>query len=634
MSSAVVLWIWLCAYLNCAGWVLSACHALNQAGYAAALAFGFGAYLFWRKKIAAPVLPKLHWRKLQRRFRRRFRQPFPRAFLILAALAFLGGALYAPTNYDALAYRIPRVLHWLAAGQWHWIHTIFPRLNQRSCGIEWVSAPFIALLKTDRPLFLINFISFLFLPGLVFSVFTRLGVRARVAWHWMWLVPTGYCFLLQAASIGTDLFGAVFVLAAMDFALRTKAACSARDFFAAVLAAALMTSAKPSNLPLLLPWVLAMLPSTVLILRWPLRTAMVGVIALAASFVPTAALNWHYCGDWTGLKVEIGVTASTPFFLTGVNTFLLGIQNFDPPVFPFTGWWHEFFVRHLPSALAARLDQTMEVGLRTFDLDMLQIEEHAGLGFGVCGLLLAGLVAARFARRKTLPWRPSLWLLAVRWSPGFSLWVLICHSWVAAISREITPYYALLLPLFLARPGQAWLVSQPWWRRGALLVFVLATSLLVLSPARPLFPVQRLLDFSFLPARARAVYSVYQERNDAFAPVRAVLPADLKILGLFTYDDVETSLWRPFGLMRIEHICPADTLADLQRRNIEYVILNDVEVLAWFKTSVDIWRQRMNARLVGKVALNLHASGDPAVWVVLKLPSAKKVGLPNQPGSD
>ena len=56
----------------------------------------------------------------------------------------------------------------------------------------------------------------------MFSVFTRLGVRRRVAWSWMWLVPTGYCFLLQAGSIGNDLFGAPFALAAVDFALRAK----------------------------------------------------------------------------------------------------------------------------------------------------------------------------------------------------------------------------------------------------------------------------------------------------------------------------------------------------------------------------------------------------------------------------
>ena len=198
------------------------------------------------------------------------------------------------------------------------------------------------------------------------------------------------------------------------------------------------------------------------------------------------------------------------FFLTGANTFLLGIQNFVLPAFPFTGWWHDFFVRHLPPALAGRLEHTMEVGLRTFDLPMLQVEEGAGLGFGVCVLLLASLVAARFARPEVSRWRPSLWLQAVRWSPVFSLWVLICHSWVAAISREITPYYALLLPLFLARPGQACLVNRRWWRWWALPVFVMAVGLLMVSPSRPLFPVERLLDSPSCPARVRTMYSVSQ----------------------------------------------------------------------------------------------------------------------------
>ena len=251
--NAVLLWVWSCAYLNCAGWTLSALHQLNAGGYAVALAVGFGALLVWRKKSSAQVLPQIRWQKRVLRFRR----PFPLAFLVLSAMAFLGGVLHAPSNYDALAYRLPhRILHWLAADQWHWIHTIFPRVNTRACGIEWVSAPLIALLKTDRPLFLVNTVSFLLLPGLIFSVFTRLGVRRGVAWHWMWLVPTGYGFLLQAGSISNDLFGAVFVLAAMDFALRTKNSQSPCDFFTAIVAAGMMTACKLSNLTLLLPWVL------------------------------------------------------------------------------------------------------------------------------------------------------------------------------------------------------------------------------------------------------------------------------------------------------------------------------------------------------------------------------------------
>src|SRR6185312_10295516 len=155
------------------------------------------------KRTRAKNFPQIRWLK----FFRRFRGAFPLAFFIVAAMEITGGILYPPTNYDALAYRVPRVLHWLAADQWHWIHSFFGQINNRSCGIEWVSAPLVALLKTDRLLFLINTVSFLFLPGLVFSVFTRLGVRRCVAWHWMWIAPTGYGLLLQAGSIGNDMFG-------------------------------------------------------------------------------------------------------------------------------------------------------------------------------------------------------------------------------------------------------------------------------------------------------------------------------------------------------------------------------------------------------------------------------------------
>src|ERR1700691_2489208 len=120
MPTIVLLWVWFCAYLNCAGWVLSAIHQLNAGGYAIVLLLWFASLFIWKQKTSAQIFPCPG-----HKFRRRFRRPFPLAFLILAAMAFLGGVLHPPTNYDALAYRVPRVLNWLAANQWHWIHTIF-----------------------------------------------------------------------------------------------------------------------------------------------------------------------------------------------------------------------------------------------------------------------------------------------------------------------------------------------------------------------------------------------------------------------------------------------------------------------------------------------------------------------------
>ena len=89
-------------------------------------------------------------------------------------------------------------------------------MNDRACGMEWLSAPVLLFTGSTRGLFLLNFLPFLLLPGLVFSIFTRLGVRARVAWQWMWLLPTGYNFILQAGGIANDTFPTVYALAAVD----------------------------------------------------------------------------------------------------------------------------------------------------------------------------------------------------------------------------------------------------------------------------------------------------------------------------------------------------------------------------------------------------------------------------------
>jgi hypothetical protein len=624
MPTAILIWVWICAYLNCVGWTLSALHQLNAVGYMVALLIGFVAFGAWWKQTSGRIIPRISWRKLKRRFRR----PFPLAFLILAAMAFLSGALYAPTNYDALAYRIPRVLHWLAAGQWHWIHTIFPRINTRSCGIEWVSAPVIALLGTERWLFLINFISFLLLPGLVFSVFTQLGVRRRVAWPWMWIVPTGYGYLLQAGSIGNDLFGATFALVAVDFALRANRSRLPRDFFTSLLAAALMTSAKTNNLPLLLPWAVAILPALGWMRRRTLMVLAVGAWALLASVLPTLVLNFKYCGDWSGLVLETSGLKKDPVFMAGANTVLLAMENFVPPVFPLAGRWNQFADRAMPAGLGERLRQTIPWPEQ---LPEMQIEENAGLGFGVCVLLLASMVAAMFTGRNH-PGDPGpgdrggRWQTCVRLAPIVSLVALLTQSHMGDSSRLVIAYYAFLLPPVLVCAGHEWVVTRRWWRISAFAVFIMAAGLLVVSPPRPLFPALTLAEKlsarqpdSRGLARLREVYSVYRGRNDGFAPARALLPPNLKVLGMVTFDDPETSLWRPFGSRRIEQICPGDTAVELKQRGIEYILVKEEVLEQFFKCPLNDWLKRMNAQVIQTMPLNLRASRGALDWYLVKL---------------
>jgi hypothetical protein len=620
MSNMLLYWIWTCAYINCAGWALSAMHQLNARGWAGALLVWLAVLLVYHPKSAAQSAQQIRWQK----FRRRFRRPLPLAFLALTTMAFLGGVLHPPDNYDAMAYRIPRILQWLAAGQWHWIHTTFPQINNRSCGIEWVSAPFIALLKSDRLLFLINSISFLFLPGLIFSVFTQLGMRRQVAWHWMWIVPTGYCYLLQAGSVANDLFGAPFALAAVGFALRAKVTGRRGEFFASILAAAVMTSAKSSSVPLGLPWAIAILPVLRLAMRWPVKTLSVCLLAVFASALPTIVLNQKFSSDWSGADLSRANTISDLAWRAGANTFLIPLQNLVPPVFPLAGAWNRGVERLMPPALSMHLHRVMaEREAAEFTLPQMQIEENAGLGFGVSLLVFTSFLAAKFRRQNQMR-APvnggSAGQTLLRWSPVISLLALMTQYNLSDFCRILTPYYALLMPTILTGPGQEALVKKCWWRTLAFAVFAMAAGLLIVSPARPLFPIMTILQHEpGVPARIREVYTVYDQRNDAFAPVRAVLPPGLKVLGVVTPKDPETSLWRPFGSRQIMHVFPEDTGTDLKRRGVQYILVKGEVFGNWFRESLDAWLKRMDARVVKIIPLDLLAATGPADWYLVEL---------------
>ena len=152
----------------------------------------------------------------------------------------------------------------------------------------------------------------------------------------MWLLPTGYNFILQAGGIANDTFPTVYALAAVDFGLRAWKSRRAADLWHSVLAAALLTGAKASNLPLLLPWALVIFPLVPLLRRKPVATALVVFLAAAVSFLPTAILNVHFIGDWSGLSIErAGMAVKNPLVGVWGNALLWLLDNFTPPLFPF-----------------------------------------------------------------------------------------------------------------------------------------------------------------------------------------------------------------------------------------------------------------------------------------------------------
>src|SRR5581483_11025156 len=116
MLPLVRIWILICALATLAGWTLSAFGELNVAGYGVFLAFTIAIGWHVRKKFQ-------FGEKFSRKIFHRLRRPLPLCFLALAILIFIGGAIYPPSNYTGLQYRVARVLQWLAHDGWFWIHS-------------------------------------------------------------------------------------------------------------------------------------------------------------------------------------------------------------------------------------------------------------------------------------------------------------------------------------------------------------------------------------------------------------------------------------------------------------------------------------------------------------------------------
>jgi len=487
--------------------------------------------------------------------------------------------------------------------------------------------PLFVAFKTDRLFFLINFISYLLLPGLVFSVFSHLGISKRVCWWWMWVFPCGYCYILQAGSVGNDSFAAVYLLASLHYLYQTKDSPSFKSLTLSTLAIALVTGAKASNIPLVLPWlVLLFFHRKYLFEKFrPVTTALVLISAAAISFLPMGLLNIHYTGDFFGdpynkklMKVSNPVSG-----LLG-NSLQLATVNLAPPLFPYSVDWEPV----LPSSLKAKL-------LRDFPLlqirsGELQIEEEAGLGLGSVLLLAAFIMVGAMARGAGQS------LCVARNS--HASWIVCAGAvaWLAYMtklgnpetSRLIAPYYPLLVGGILVLVSLDGRVMHcrafRWGGIGAMLT---AIPLLILNPARPIFPVQvvyNILATSHLPGeivtRYHDVYGVYALRSDVFKELRTSIPLSEETIGLVQNNSApEASLWRPWGKRTVIEVMPVDSIQQIKARGIHFVVVSQEALSHPYHTTLGSLLAKWSASLVEEENLTILVQNGPQKWYLIKL---------------
>jgi len=607
-------------WFSLTGWILSLLGCLNRAGYLASVFLGATAFAMWLRMQSGD-----HCWSVWRAWRRRIRQPFPALYAAIFTLAALGGLLYPPNNYDALTYRLPQLLHWLDAGRWHWIATSNDVLNIAGPGYTWLMGPFLTLTHSDRGFFLPNIVAFALLPGLFFTSARGCGVRRRVAWFWMWILPSGYCYAMQAGGIANDLLPAAYLLAALALAFRARKVGSVRAAWFSILAAALATGVKVVVLPLALAWLIAIAPVWPILLRRPFVLALITLISLSVSFLPTAILNTRHTGDWSGdPENTLHLRLDHPIAGIAINTVQIVVENLEPPICPFSASANALFAKFE----AGPIGEKIRAKFPRFDLRWFELAAEDGSGIGLGIFVLIGL---------------SLVVSTIRRFPHASnsadpIGLLVCNvALLAAIvyaakmgseagARLFAAYYPWLLMAFLRLDSNEWLTRHHQWRKFAWLCAASTVPVLILTPARPLWPTRQLVaklaqhypGSAFL-RRSQLVYDVLSTRHDYFAPLKKYIPTGVRTVGFVpTGNDLEGSLWRPFGSRRvIEILTPSRADSAVQQLKGSVVICSSRGLSEHFGMTLDTFTAAIGGHVIGQEMLTLKAVVGPEPWFVI-----------------
>jgi hypothetical protein len=633
-ESVISLSIRLAAAAVAVGWGLSALGRLNATGY---LLAGLPA-LAW-------AVWSVDWTPVRRSWRREFRRPLlwwkrrrvlPLVFLLITGLILLGSVMHEPNNYDGLNYRAPKVLHWLDAQSWQWIHTASQNLNYTFPNYEWLTVPLFLASKGFHLTVVLNWIGFALLPGLGFSALRLLGANRRYAYDWMWILPSGYIVALEAGGIGNDLIGLTAFLASLHCAKRFNETGRGGCLLDALLAAAFCTGVKITNLPLAAFPLIILLKNPARLLNHRAVLVAGTLLGLVSSGLPLLLLNRLHSGSFLGAPPEEYLMTQTTHPVAGwVGNSLLLVQTaVAPPLFPgarkLTAWLDpQPGVGVLGWVKAHYLKFSLQFG------DLPQ-EEGGAFGLGVTlGLLLCAWLwwRTRSARgtggaeppRSLMAWQRFAF---VAWLV-FALGVILARYGVGG-PRALLPWVALVLMLLLARLGSEAVARKRLWCRTAPWLSLTVIPALLVTPSRPLIPPSGLLWLGqklgmsqASLAQMKVVYDVYARRADPYAELRECLPADAHTLALVSngLEPAVSSYWLPYGQRHCVYwLSDADARRARQQSSQPlYVLLQEDGCQTWFHQNIDAWLRTYRATPLTNAEVRVLASKPPCRFTVARL---------------
>ena len=136
------------------------------------------------------------------------------------------------------------------------------------------------------------------------------------------------------------------------FAGRMRINRSIEDFGWGVISTALLSGCKASNLPLMLPCLIALLPALPVMQRRPVAATSLLLVSLFSSFAPSMALNFKYTHDWAGSPHDEGhLKIHNPIAGLIGNGLQLAVWNLQPPLMPGSGKINDVMDHAVPASI-------------------------------------------------------------------------------------------------------------------------------------------------------------------------------------------------------------------------------------------------------------------------------------------
>ena len=464
--------------------------------------------------------------------------------------------------------------------------------------------PILLTFPWDHLVFLPNWISLLFFPQLVFQVWRDWGVPSRIAWYWMWLLPAGFCYSLQACNSSNDILATFFALAAFAL-LRRGRKVPPVDLLCSLLSIALATGVKLTMLPLAVPWAILAFSQVRIFLRWPKLTLVGAAWSALISFVPNVVANIVHVGDPSGLSLEPSVLRHAPYLDRFVgNLFIIFLNNVTFPTLA-------YLTRFGALLKAFGVGQIVD---REFETDTLYLYPYYSVeqeGLGIMVLLAGGMIflfaftrgyAARSWRRLTET-RTRLLMHVAMWALFF-FFMFVSTS--AQPARLVSGYYPFVLTTFFV--GSGFVVGRRRFLTKAFAVLALVGVIFcaLFATDYPLIALGS--DFSG-QSRFEIAQEIYLNR---------VVPPSEKAIGLMRYwNEWESWAWKPYGSRQVYELPESPAPADLARDQIHYVIITQ-HFLTARSERIEDWVAAHRAHVVGQ----LLTKGYPMGYYIVQFDAA------------